>query len=109
MGDALGIPGPVPGPGANGPLWVGATVVLAPIFEEIVYRERLLPALEERFGGVSALVLSSAAFALPHTDTWAMAGSFAAGLVLGGVMLTSRDVALCIGVHAGLNLRLASL
>jgi len=109
MGDTLGIPAPAPGQGADGPLWVGATVVLAPIFEEIVYRKRLLPALEDRIGSFAALVLSSAAFALPHTEPWAMAGSFAAGLVLGGIMLTSRNLALCIGVHAGLNLRLAAL
>ena len=106
-GNALGIPGPVPaGGGQNWPFLL-ATAVLAPTFEEIVYRERLLPALATRIGIAPALLLSSAAFALPHSTPWATLGSFSAGLVLGSAMLVGRSLALCIGMHAGFNLRLA--
>ena len=106
-GNALGIPGPVPaGGGQNWPFLL-ATAVLAPTFEEIVYRERLLPALATRIGIAPALLLSSAAFALPHSTPWATLGSFSAGLVLGSAMLVGRSLALCIGMHSGFNLRLA--
>lgn len=108
-GHALGIPGPEPAGGGPGWLFLLATAVLAPTFEEIVYRERLLPALAQVLGPGPALLLSSAAFALPHSTPWATLGSFMAGLVLGSAMLVHGKLALCIGMHAGFNLRLAGL
>ena len=109
VGDVLGVPGPVPVTGVRGPALLVATALLAPVFEEIVYREALLPALSARFGHLMGIVLSSAAFALPHATPWSMLGSFVAGLLLGAVMSASRSTPLCIGLHAGFNLRLASL
>jgi len=110
VGDGLGFAGPWPKGGGHGPAHLAATVVLAPLFEEIVYRDRLLPALVARVGRGPALLLSSAAFALPHATPWAILGSLGAGLVLGGTMLAGRNnLGLCVGIHAGLNLRLAFL
>jgi membrane protease YdiL (CAAX protease family) len=110
VGDGLGFSGPWPRGGGHGPAHLAATVVLAPLFEEIVYRDRLLPALVARVGRGPGLLLSSAAFALPHATPWAILGSFGAGLVLGGTMLAGRNnLGLCVGIHAGLNLRLAFL
>jgi len=106
-GNALGIPGPVPVGGGQSWPFLLATAVLAPTFEEIVYRARLLPALTTRIGIAPALILSSAAFALPHPTPWATLGSFSAGLVLGSTMLVGRSLALCVGMHAVFNLRLA--
>ncbi|MDG2335962.1 MAG: CPBP family intramembrane metalloprotease [Myxococcota bacterium] len=108
-GHGLGLPAPVPEGGGRGLAFLLATTVLAPIFEEIVYRERLLPALAHGLGRGPALLLSSAAFALPHSTPWATLGSFSAGLVLGSAMLVHGKLALCIGMHAGFNLRLAGL
>ena len=108
-GGGLGIPGAPPEGGARGPALLVATCLLAPIFEEIVYRERLLPALAARIGNLPGLLLSSAAFALPHGRPWSILGGFAAGLVLGSLMLAGRRLAPCVGLHAGLNLRLAAL
>jgi membrane protease YdiL (CAAX protease family) len=104
-GLALGLtPGvPIP-PGAGTPLLWLSTLGLAPIFEELVYRERLLPALARRFGTLPALVLSSAAFALPHLEPWTVLATFLVGLALGAVMRGTGAVVLCIGLHMGLNL-----
>lgn len=99
---------PVP-PGAGAPLLWLSSVGLAPVFEELVYRERLLPALARRFGARSALVLSSAAFALPHLEPWTVLATFLVGLALGAVMQATGAVALCIGLHMGLNLAAAVL
>lgn len=109
LGQALGgaLPRPVP-PGIASPLLGVATIVLAPVMEEWVYRERLLPALVGHLGPAPAVVASSAAFALPHLEPWAVLTTFLLGLVLGPVMLLSRAVALCIGIHAGLNLAAAT-
>jgi len=109
LGQALGgtLPRHVP-PGIASP-WLGvATLALAPVMEEWVYRERLLPALAAHVGPASAVVASSAAFALPHLEPWAVLTTFLLGLALGPVMLLSRAVALCIGMHAGLNLAAAT-
>jgi hypothetical protein len=57
-------------------------VALAPIFEELVYRGRLLPALRARIRLLPAIVASSALFAIPHLDRWSVLGTFLVGLAL---------------------------
>jgi membrane protease YdiL (CAAX protease family) len=104
LGLALGLPAPS-GPGAGplpGLVWL-AQIALAPTFEELLYRERLLPALRSRLGAPAALVCSSALFAVPHLDAWSMLATFCVGLFLGALWLAGRRVALCIGYHAGAN------
>jgi membrane protease YdiL (CAAX protease family) len=99
-GDALGLARPAPvAPPAS---WL-AHVALAPLFEEWLYRERLLAALRARLGTPFALVLSSAAFAAPHLEAWSVLTTFGVGLALGGVFLASGRVGLCVAAHAGLN------
>lgn len=90
-------------PGAGSPLLWVATLVLAPVFEELLYRGRLLPALRARIGALPAIAASSLLFALPHLDPWNVLGTFCVGLMLGSVQLTSGSTALCIALHAGLN------
>ncbi len=80
-----------------------STLLLAPVFEELLYRERLLPELQRRIGSVAALILTSLLFALPHLEVWALLGTFLTGILLGIVMLAGGSVALCIAVHMGLN------
>src|SRR3990172_1837075 len=47
-----------------------ASVALAPVFEEILYRDRLLLALRARAGTPVAVVVTSVLFALPHLQAW---------------------------------------
>lgn len=84
-----------------------ASILFAPVFEEILYRERLQGLLVERVGVISAILLSSSAFAIVHVEPWAVLGTFLVGLMLGSVMWLSGWVAICIGLHAGLNLSFA--
>jgi membrane protease YdiL (CAAX protease family) len=86
------------------PLLLFSTLVLAPVFEEILYRERLLTALTPLAGAPLAVLLTSALFALPHLTSWSVLTTFLVGLTLGVVAHCGRSVALCIGVHMGLNL-----
>jgi membrane protease YdiL (CAAX protease family) len=103
VGSALGLPRVTPAPLVASPdAWI-ANVVLAPLFEELLYRERLLPALRQRIGKPLALVTSSALFAAPHLEPWSVLAAFAAGLVLGGLFLVRGSVVLCVAYHAGLN------
>jgi membrane protease YdiL (CAAX protease family) len=104
IGIAIGLPArPLPARLAE-PMLIAATVVLAPIFEELLYRERVLLALRPRIGAAAALALSSVLFALPHLELWPVFATFVVGLALGALMLAGGSVALCIGLHAGLNL-----
>ncbi len=93
-------------PGRSGfPLLI-AVVVAAPVFEELLYRERLLDAIAAtplRMGG--AVFLTSALFALTHLTPWQMLGSFLVGVVLALIRRVSGTVTACIGFHVGLNLR----
>jgi membrane protease YdiL (CAAX protease family) len=106
-GLAIGLdPGTAPPPGAGGPLLLVAVVAVAPVFEELLYRERILDAIAATpLGTAGAALVSSALFALPHLAPWQVLGSFVVGLVLALVRQLLGTVTACIGMHAGLNLR----
>jgi membrane protease YdiL (CAAX protease family) len=104
LGSGLGLAPPPRAAPAAANVWVWlANVALAPLFEELLYRERLLPALRARIGTPLALLASSALFAAPHLEPWSVLTTFCVGLALGGVLLATGRVALCIAYHAGLN------
>ncbi|MDH3214301.1 MAG: CPBP family intramembrane metalloprotease [Myxococcales bacterium] len=91
-------------PGAGGTTRWTATVLLAPVLEEVLYRERLLSALRPVLGTGLAVVATSVLFAVPHFEPWRMLGTLVVGLMLGAAMRASHSLALCIGLHMGLNL-----
>lgn len=102
---ALGVAPGEPLPEASAPAaLLPALLVLGPAFEELLYRERLLGALAARAPAAVALAASSLAFALPHPEPRLRVAAFLVGLGLGLLWLGTRSVALCIGLHAGLNL-----
>ena len=105
IGTSLGLAPPPPAPAAPGhgaAAWL-ANVALAPLFEELLYREQLLPALRTRLGAPLALLVSSALFAAPHLEPWSVLTTFCVGLALGGLFLGSGRVEPCIAHHAALN------
>jgi membrane protease YdiL (CAAX protease family) len=104
LGSTLGLARPARAGAAAPDVWAWlANVAFAPLFEELLYRERLLPALRARIGTPLALLASSALFAAPHLEPWSVLTTFCVGLALGGVLLATGRVALCIAYHAGLN------
>ena len=90
-------------PGAGGAANGAVAIFLAPVLEELLYREHLLLALRAAVGGGVAVAITSLFFALPHLAAPMVLASFFAGLVLGIARLLSGSIALCIGIHAGLN------
>jgi membrane protease YdiL (CAAX protease family) len=103
LGGLLGLPAPARPPWSGPLLWI-AIALLAPAFEEPLYRERWFVLLRERFGLPLALVGSSALFAAPHLEPSAVVGAFAGGLLLGAVRQVGRSLTLCAALHAGFNL-----
>jgi membrane protease YdiL (CAAX protease family) len=101
-GAALGLP-PHAVEAPAGALEVGATLSVGPLFEELLYRERLLSALQSRVGTGPALLASSVAFALPHLEPWSVLAAAWVGPALGALYLGTRNVWACTAAHAGLN------
>lgn len=93
-------PSSAPGSG-SAEAWI-ASAALAPVFEELLYRERLRLALRPRLGPVATAFATSALFAIPHLHL--APAAFAVGLALAAVAERARAIAPCIGLHAGLNL-----
>ena len=58
-------------------------VVLAPLFEEVVFRGTLLPVLAARFGSSTAVLLSALVFALAHLSVGELAPLTVLGIGLG--------------------------
>jgi membrane protease YdiL (CAAX protease family) len=103
-GGALGLAlpsAPAPEGGAVGAL---CDLAVGPALEELLYRERLLPALRGTLGTPAALAVSSLAFALSHREPWHVLAAGGLGLALGAAFLATRSVGACIAAHAGLNL-----
>jgi len=91
-------------PHAGSPaLWL-AGVVLAPCFEELLYREQLRGALGRRLRGPWPALVSSAFYAASHLEPWAVLGTFVFGVGQCALLEASESIGLCIGVHVGLNL-----
>jgi membrane protease YdiL (CAAX protease family) len=103
-GSALGLEPRPPLAPAPGALRAVCDLLLGPALEELLYRERMLPALRAACGAPLAVVLSSALFALPHRDPWLVLAAFGVGLVLGAAFLATGSTPLCIAAHVGLNL-----
>lgn len=100
--EALGLSSPTRSLALGAAGWA-AILLLAPIFEELLYRERLLAALRRRIGSCLAIVVTSAFFALPHVEPHALVATTLVGLALGAVRVALGSVAPCVGLHAGLN------
>lgn len=86
---------------ADGSLIVALLLVSVwvPVMEEVFFRGFALAGLRRRFGGVSALVISSAIFAAFHTSVGALVPTFVLGAALGWVYLKTGSLWPSIFVH----------
>ncbi|MBQ7363596.1 MAG: CPBP family intramembrane metalloprotease [Clostridia bacterium] len=86
------------------PIWlmIVSVVILAPIVEEIIFRKMIIDRLS-RFGGTIAVIISSVAFALIHTNLYQFPYALAVGFVLGYVYLRSGNVIYTIVIHMIMN------
>ena len=75
-------------------------IVLAPLFEETLFRGVLLPALGRRLGAGVAVVLSAALFAAAHLSLTELVPLFLLGCGLGWLRLRSGRLATSVLMHA---------
>ncbi len=75
-------------------------LVVAPLFEETLFRGVLLPVVGQRIGAAGAVVLSAAAFAVAHLSLGELAPLFVLGLGLGWVRWRSGRLSSAVLMHA---------
>lgn len=75
-------------------------LVVAPLFEELLFRGLLLPVAGQRLGGAGAVVLSAAVFAIAHLSLGELAPLFVLGLGLGWLRWRSGRLGSAVLMHA---------
>jgi membrane protease YdiL (CAAX protease family) len=79
-----------------------ASVILAPISEEIIFRGFILESLLKSYSPKKSILISAMLFAVPHAGN--MSTVFLGGLILGWVYYKSENIIYCIITHATVNL-----
>ena len=75
-------------------------VIIAPVIEELIFRGVIMHGLMRNYSKYTAVVVSALMFALFHLNPWQFPATFILGLLLGMVMLRTRNIYLCILGHA---------
>ncbi|MCP9858041.1 CPBP family intramembrane metalloprotease [Cyanobium sp. Cruz-8D1] len=75
-------------------------LVVAPLFEEVLFRGVLLPVAGLRLGGAGAVILSAAVFAIAHLSLAELAPLFVLGLGLGWLRWRSGRLGSAVLMHA---------
>ena len=84
-------------------LLVITTVVLAPLFEELIFRGVLLPVLVNQIGKTWGLFVSAFVFALAHLSVSEFAPLLVLGVGLGLLRMSSGRLFPCLLMHAFWN------
>jgi membrane protease YdiL (CAAX protease family) len=84
-------------------LFAFTAIVLAPLFEEVLFRGVLLPVLGRRFGSVWGVLISAAVFALAHLSLSELVPLFLLGCGLGWLRWRSGRLAPSVLMHAFWN------
>lgn len=83
--------------------WWGAflkVAVIAPVVEELIFRGLILHGLRKNYTATTAVFISALLFSLFHLNPWQMPATFVLGLLLGWIMLRTRNIILAILGHS---------
>ena len=76
------------------------TTMIAPLFEEVIFRGVLLPILSREFGIIFGITISAFIFALAHLSISEMIPLFTLGIGLGTTRLTSGRLSSSVIMHS---------
>ena len=79
-------------------------VVLAPVFEELLFRGIIQDGLMKRIGPWPAIFLSSFLFGFMHLNPWQFVTGVVMGIFIGWVYYMTRDILMAIALHLFNNL-----
>ena len=74
--------------------------IMAPIVEELIFRGVIMHGLMRNYSKFTAVFVSALMFALFHLNPWQFPATFILGLLLGILMVRTRNIYLCILGHA---------
>lgn len=74
--------------------------IIAPIVEEMIFRGIIMHGLMRNYSPFTAVSVSALMFALFHLNPWQFPATFILGILLGILMLRTRNIILCILGHA---------
>ncbi len=77
--------------------------LLAPLYEELVFRATILPTVVNAYGAVVGVILSSLLFAAAHLSLVEFFPLLILGLGLGWLRLSSGSLSACVLMHAAWN------
>lgn len=80
-----------------------STSIVAPIFEEVIYRGIILEQLNRRYGMIKAIVVSSLLFGIMHLNIEQGINGFFIGMVLGFIYIKTNSLLLSIFLHLANN------
>jgi len=75
-------------------------VIMAPVIEELIFRGVIMHGLMRNYSKFTAVFASALIFALFHLNPWQFPATFILGIVLGILMVRTRNIYLCILGHA---------
>ena len=75
-------------------------VIMAPVIEELIFRGVIMHGLMRNYSKFTAVFVSALMFALFHLNPWQFPATFILGIVLGILMVRTRNIFLCIIGHA---------
>ena len=75
-------------------------VVLAPLFEETLFRGTLLPVVGRRFGAAAGVLISAAVFAIAHLSLGELLPLLVLGIGLGWLRWNGGRLGSCVLMHA---------
>ncbi|MDD4191749.1 MAG: CPBP family intramembrane metalloprotease [Mangrovibacterium sp.] len=79
-------------------------VVIAPVIEELIFRGIIMHGFMRNYPKVVAILVSALFFALFHLNPWQFPATILLGLLLGWVMVITRNIFACMAGHAINNL-----
>ncbi len=74
--------------------------IIAPIVEELIFRGVILHGFARNYSRLRSVVLSALLFALFHLNPWQLPATFMLGLLLGWIMVYTRNIYLAIAGHS---------
>lgn len=81
------------------PLFIISVIVVAPVFEEIIYRGIILEQLYKRYGSLKAIGISSLLFAIMHLNIHQGVNGFFLGIILGFIYIKTNSLLLGMFLH----------
>lgn len=79
-------------------------VIIAPVVEELIFRGVVMHGLMRNYSRTTAVFYSGLLFALFHLNPWQFPATFVLGLLLGWLMVRTKNIGLAIAGHAINNL-----